>query len=109
MLPIRVTWAPPFEHLKPLISTMDDLYARDRMRSIAELSSTSEAGARDQAAIEARDWISEGQSTVGLAWLEPIVSEEGEMGALIAIASRFNVDANSLEEAYANVSAAQKT
>jgi hypothetical protein len=31
------------------------------------------------------------------------------MGALIAIASRFNVDANSLEEAYANVSAAQKT
>jgi hypothetical protein len=77
MLPIRVTWAPPFEHLKPLISTMDDLYALDRMRSIAELSSTSEAGARDQAAIEARDWISEGQSTVGRAWLEPIVSEEG--------------------------------
>jgi hypothetical protein len=30
------------------------------------------------------------------------------MGALIAIASRFNVDANSLEEAYANVSLRKK-
>ena len=103
-LPLRVTWAAPFKELKPLMSTMDDLYARDRMRSIAEMSTANEAGARAQATIEARDWLSEGQSTVERAWLQPIVSEEGEMGALIAIASRFGVEANSLEDAFANAS-----
>jgi hypothetical protein len=107
-LPLRVTWAPPFQHLKPLVSTMDDLYARDRMRSIVELGSTNEAGARVQAAIEARDWLSEGQFTVAMAWLAPIISKEGELGALIAIESRFDIEANSLEEAYANVSLRKK-
>jgi hypothetical protein len=53
---------------------------------------------------EARDWLSEGRSTVERVWLEPIVSQEGEMGALIAIASRFGVEANSLEDALANAS-----
>ena len=33
------------------------------------------------------------------AWWEPIIAEEGEMGALIAIASRFGIEANSLEGA----------
>ena len=103
-LPVRVTWAAPFERLKPLVSTMDDLYARDHMRSIAELSDTNEAGARAQSAIEARDWLSQGQSTVARAWLEPIVSEEGEMGALFAIASRFGIEATSLEDALSNAS-----
>jgi hypothetical protein len=83
---------------------MDDLHARDRMRSIAEMSTAKEAGARDQATIEAGNWLSEGQSTVERAWLQPIISEEGEMGALFAIASRFGVEANSLENAYTNVS-----
>ena len=102
-LPVRVTWAVPFEHLKPLMSTMDDLYARDRMRSIAELSGTNESGARAQSAIEARDWLSQGQSTVARAWLEPIISEEGE-GALFAIESRFGIEENSLENALSNAS-----
>ena len=103
-LPLRVTWAAPFKELKPLMSTVDDLVARDRMRLIAEVSTTNEAGARAQAMTEARDWLSEGRSTVERAWLEPIVSEEGEMGALFAIASRFGVEANSLEDAFANAS-----
>ena len=103
-LPVRVTWAAPFSELKPLISTMDDLYARDRMRSIAEMSTAKEAGARAQATVEARNWLSEGHSTVEQAWLQPTVSEEGEMGALFAIASRFGLEANSLEDAYANAS-----
>jgi hypothetical protein len=66
------------------------------------MSTADEAGARAQAAIEARDWLSEGQSTVERAWLHPIVSEEGELGALFAIASGFGVEVNSLEEVYAN-------
>jgi hypothetical protein len=103
-LSLRVTWAAPFKDLKPLISTMDDLVARDRMRSIAEMSTAKEAGACAQATVEARNWLSEGQSTVERAWLKPIVSEEGEMGALFAIASRFGVEVNSLEDAYANAS-----
>jgi hypothetical protein len=103
-LPIRVTWAALFKDLKPLISTLDDLYARDRMRWIAEMSTANEAGARAQATIEARDWLSEGRSAVERAWLQPIVSEEGEMGALFAIASRFGLEANSLEDAFANAS-----
>ena len=103
-LPVRFTWAAPFADLKPLIVTMDDVYARDRMRWIAEMSTANEAGARAQAMTEGRDWLSEGRSTVERAWLQPIISEEGEMGALIAIDSRFGVEANSLEDAYANVS-----
>jgi len=103
-LPVRVTWAAPFERLKPLMSTMDDLYAHACMRSIAELSGTDEAGARAQSAIEAREWLSQGQSTVARAWLEPIISEEGEMGALFAIASRFGIEANSLADALSNAS-----
>jgi predicted nucleic acid-binding Zn ribbon protein len=88
----------------PLIGTIDDLYARDQMRRFAEMSTVNEAGARAQATTEARDWLSEGHATAGRAWLQPIVSEEGEMAALIAIASRFGVEANSLENAYANAS-----
>jgi hypothetical protein len=103
-LPVRVTWAAPFEDLMPLISTMDDLFVRARMRWIAEMSTTNEPGARAQATTEARAWLSEGQSTVERAWLQPIVSEEGDMGALFAIGSRFEVDANSLKDAYANAS-----
>jgi hypothetical protein len=87
---------------------MDDLYARDRMRYIAEMSTVNEADGRGQAKIEARDWLSEGWSTVERVWLEPIVSQEGEMGALIAIASRFGVEVNSLEDAYANASLKKK-
>jgi hypothetical protein len=103
-LPLRVTWAAPFEDMKPLISTMDDLYTRDRMRLIAELSGTDAAEAHAQAAIEARDWLSKGQSTVARTWLEPINSEEGEMGALFAIASRFGIEANRFEDALSNAS-----
>ena len=97
-LPLRVIWGTPFESLKPLLSTIDDLYTRDRMRLIAELSGKDAAEAYAQAAIEARDWLSEGHSTVTRAWLEPIIAEEGEMGALIAIASRFGIEANSLSK-----------
>ena len=103
-LPVRFTWAAPFEGLMPLIGTIDDLYARDQMRRIAEMSAMNEAGARARATTEARDRLSEGRSTVARAWLQPIVSEEGEMGALIAIASRFGVETNSLEDTYANAS-----
>jgi len=103
-LPVRFTWAAPFKDLMPLVGTMDDLYARCRMRRFAEMSAENEAGARAQATTEARDWLSKGQSTVERAWLQPIVSEEGDMGALIAIESRFGVEANSLKDAYANAS-----
>ena len=37
------------------------------------------------------------------AWLEPIISEEGE-GALFAIESRFGIEENSLENALSNAS-----
>ncbi len=103
-LPVRFTWAAPFKELQPLISTMDDLYARDRMRWIAEMSAVNEARAHAQAMIEAGDWLSEGQSTLERAWLQPILSEASDMEALIAIASRFGVEANSLEDAFANAS-----
>lgn len=42
------------------------------------------------------------------AWWEPIIAEEGEMGALIAIASRFGIEANSLEGALSNASLREK-
>jgi predicted nucleic acid-binding Zn ribbon protein len=101
-LPVQFTWAAPFEDLKPLIGPMDDLYARARMRWIAEMITVNVAGARAQATTEARDWLSEGQSTVERAWLQPIVSEEGKRAALFAIEARFGVEAYSLKDAYAN-------
>src|SRR6476659_6481662 len=80
-LPLRVIWGTPFEPLKPLLSTIDDLYTRDRMRLIAELSGKDAAEGQAQAAIEARDWLSKGRSTLAQTRLEPIISAEGEMGA----------------------------
>jgi hypothetical protein len=98
----------PFESLKPLLSTMDDLYTRDRMRLIAELSGKDAAEEQAQAAIEARDWLSKGRSTLARTWLEPIISAEGEMGALFAIASRFGIEVNSLTEALSSASLRKK-
>jgi len=93
-------WGAPFDHLQPLISTLDDLYTHARMREIIDMGMNDAAHA--QVRTEARDCLSEGQSTVAKSWLEPIVAEEGESGALFAIVARFNIEVNSLKDAYSH-------
>jgi hypothetical protein len=91
---------PPFDQAQPSIVTPDDVYAHDQMRRIAELSAGDSVAARSQAETEAREWLSEGQSSINLTWLKPIISLEEEEGASFAIESRFGIEVSSLEEAY---------
>ena len=102
-LPVRFVWSAPFDELQPLVISPDDVYARDKMRQIAEVSGKNFPGAQAQAATEAREWISEGRTTLNEVWLQPILAAEDEQGALIAIDSRFGISAGSLEQACKNV------
>ena len=101
-LRLRVAWSAPFEVLQPLLITPDDMYARDKMRQIAEASGDNYAKSLAQAMTEARDWISEGQASVNEAWLQPLIAAEEELGVLIAIEARYGIEAPSLEQAYKN-------
>lgn len=107
-IPIRIAWPSPFEALLPLISFLDDLFARDQMRMIAEMSGSNLSDARAQATNLAQDWLSEGRATRGRVWLTPIVHEEGEQGALFAIESQFGVSISSLDEVRKNKSLCEK-
>ena len=100
--PLRFVWRAPFDELGPLLISLDDVHARDRMRQIAEASRDDCAKALVQAMTEAREWISEGRASVNEAWLEPIIAAEGEEGALFAIEAKFGISAASLEQAYEN-------
>ncbi len=93
-------WDVPFDQLQPLCNLVDDTYAQARMRWVAENSGSDPIEARRQAENESREWLSEGRSSVGKTWLEPILFGEGEPGALFAIEARFGVSAGSLQEAY---------
>ena len=106
--PLRYAWLAPFDELQPLLISLDDVHARDRMRLIAEVSGDDCAKARAQAVTEARDWISEGQASVNEAWLRPIIAREGEEGALFAIEARFGISAATLEQAYKKLELRQR-
>ena len=102
-LRLRFAWLAPFDELQPFVISPDDLHARDRMRLIAEASGNDCIKARAQALTEAQDWISEGQASLNEVWLMPIISKEGEEGAVIAIAYRFGIEVlHNLEQAYKN-------
>jgi hypothetical protein len=101
-LPVRFSWTAPFDQLQPLIVTSDDMYALAQMRRLAELSAKDSRAARAQAEIEARQWLSEGEAPVDKAWLQPIISAKGEKDAVWAIEARFDIVANSLDQAYKN-------
>lgn len=99
-LPLRLAWLAPFHDLQPMLITPDDLMARDRMRLVAQASHHENANALARAITEAREWVSDGQATVNEAWLQPIIANEGEEGALFAIDARYGISAGSLKHAY---------
>jgi hypothetical protein len=99
-LRLRFAWLAPFAKLQPLAISPDDLHARDRMRLIAEASNVDCARALAKATTEARDWVSEGRASLEQAWLQPIIAEEGEEGALFAIHGQYGIEYYSLELAY---------
>lgn len=99
-LSLRLQWNPPFESLMPLLPAEDDLFARDQMCSLRDLAVHDIEAARRSAEVASRDWIADGTSTVSRAWLQPIIAAEGELGAVVAIQSRFDVDYESLAEIY---------
>jgi hypothetical protein len=49
---------------------------------------------------EAREWISEGKTTLDEAWLQPLVAKGGEQEALTAIETLYGIEVYSLEQAY---------
>jgi hypothetical protein len=97
---LRLVWTAPFDGLQPEVISADDVFARDKMRLIAETNGKNLGNADATAVVEARDWIGEGRASVYEAWLLPILAKEGEEAALIAIESRFGISAGRLEEAY---------
>ena len=101
-LRLRLAWLAPFDELQPIVITADDMYARDKMRQIAEASGDDCSQALALAITEAKDWVSEGQASANEAWLQPIIAEEEEQGALFAIDARFGIAAGSLEQAFGN-------
>jgi hypothetical protein len=72
-----------------LLVSLDDMYARDIMRLIAQASGDDCATALAQARTETKDWISEGEASVNEAWLQPLLLEETEQDALVAIYARY--------------------
>jgi hypothetical protein len=97
-LPIRIRWPEPFTRLLPFLTGFDDWFQRDRMVAVAERSQSDLPGAVSEARSISTDWLSEGQTTLLHAWLEPIVAAEGEEGALFAAESQYDLKADSLEE-----------
>jgi hypothetical protein len=99
----RYAWLAPFDELQPLLVSLDDMYARDKMRLIAGASGDDWATALAQARRETKDWISKGQASVNEAWLQPLLLEETEQNALVAIYARYGgKDDYSLQQVYKN-------
>lgn len=98
-----IDWAAPFASLVPALPSIDDIFARDEMREVARLSETDQRGALMEAIVRSKPWISDGMSTQNLSWLQPIIREEGETGAVIALEARTGIELNSLRQAYQDV------
>ena len=98
---LRYAWLAPFDELGPLLISLDDVHARDRMRQIAEASSDNCAKALARATTEARGWISEGRASVNETWLQPLLLKS-EQDALVAIYARYGKEVYSLEQVYKN-------
>jgi hypothetical protein len=98
--PLRYAWQAPFDELGPLLISLDDVHARDRMRQIAEDSGDDCAKALARATTEARGWISEGRASVNETWLQPLLLKESEQDALVAIYARYGKEVYSLEQVY---------
>lgn len=99
-VPVELRWGPPFNLAMPIVSSLDDLHARDVMRDVVQTSTEDMRAAMRAALARSRPWLSDGYSTVNLAWLQPIVAEEGEGGALFALESKYGFVESSLVKAY---------
>ncbi len=97
-LPMNIEWPAPFTELFPVLPSLDEMYARDRMVAVAERSRRDLHGARGEARNVSDAWLSEGQSTLLHGWFEPIIAAEGEEGAMLAAEARYNLSAGSLEQ-----------
>lgn len=99
-LPMRFIWLAPFDELQPMRISADDMYARAKMRRIAEDSRDDNVHTLAQATTEAKEWLSKGEASTFECWLKPIVVVEGEEGALVAIYSRYGIEAHSFDQVY---------
>lgn len=107
-LVMRIKWKEPFSSLMPMLPSEDDLFARVQMKEIIELARSNKEQARKMAEVAARDCLVEGQSTVNLAWLKPIIAAEDDYSAAIAVQSRFDVEHMTLAEVYKDPTMRQK-
>lgn len=90
-LPMRIEWSSPFDRIMPVISTLDDHYARDMMRYVAEMTGDNHEAAVTRARQETSAWLSEGRSTVRKSWFDSLAAANGLADAMIAANYRYRV------------------
>lgn len=97
-MPTIIEWCGPFSELFPMLPGPDDLFAQAQMIEIAGRSNTNIEQALGDARVASADWVSEGRTTLYLAWLEPIIENEGEEAALFAAEAEYDLIADGLEQ-----------
>ena len=98
-LNLRLRWQGPLRDMMPAFPSEDDLFARDQMRYRFDQAQEGRAQALLSARTDSRNWLVDGQSTVELAWLRPIMVSEGDLGALYAVNNRFDTEFGDLADA----------
>jgi hypothetical protein len=70
-------WPGVLEHLMPLLSGPDDMFALAQMMSLARQSATDLPGALKAASIAAQSYLFHGNSTVEHTWFRPLLQRQG--------------------------------
>jgi hypothetical protein len=81
-LHVLTKWPAPVGPLMPLLSGMDDIATQAKMVAIVRESADDLSGALDRAKREAVAYVSEGRSTLELAWFRP-EAERGRIRSLL--------------------------
>jgi hypothetical protein len=74
---VFLRWPGVFEHLMPLLSGPDDMFALAQMTSFARQSATDLPGALKAASIAAQPYLFRGNSTVEHMWFRPLLQQQG--------------------------------
>jgi hypothetical protein len=74
---VFLRWPGVLEHLMPLLSGPDDMFALAQMMSFARQSATDLPGALKAASIAAQPYLFNGNSTVEHMWFRPLLQQKG--------------------------------
>jgi hypothetical protein len=89
-LRVLQVWPPPLTGLMPILSAIDDIYYQAKATEIIAQSAPDPSGAIRATYEQAKDYISQGNTTRELAWFHTTLLEEG-MAALLFQAEEFGL------------------